>query len=126
MVLKLGMQLLALELYKVCINCDPVLTLTYLMARSNVVACEWEKLLQSNYMGKKCSKLPNQQKIFIFKKTKYPRGYFRGYIHVYDHYFKHFFLLNHSANQSKILYGAFFGRGNINIGKIILVISHIW
>ena len=49
MVLKLGMQHRALELYKVCINGDPGLTLTYLMARSNLVACvfEWEKLLQS-------------------------------------------------------------------------------
>ena len=38
------------KLYKVYINGDPGLTLTYLTARSNLVACvlEWEKLLQSN------------------------------------------------------------------------------
>ena len=39
------MQHLALELYKVCINGDPGLTLTYFAARSNLVAFvfEWEK-----------------------------------------------------------------------------------
>ena len=50
MILKLDMQHWTLELYKVCINSDPGLTLTYFMARSNLVAYvfEWEKLLQSN------------------------------------------------------------------------------
>ena len=36
MILKLGMQHLGLKLYKVCINGDPGLTLTYFMARSNL------------------------------------------------------------------------------------------
>ena len=35
MVLKLGMHHLGLKLYKVCINGDPGLTLTYFTARSN-------------------------------------------------------------------------------------------
>ena len=51
MILKLDMQHRLIELYKVCINGDPGLTLTYLTAKSNFVASafEWEKLLlQSN------------------------------------------------------------------------------
>ena len=50
MILKLGMQHLGLKLYKVYINDDPVLTLTYFTARSNWVICTFErgKLLQSN------------------------------------------------------------------------------
>ena len=35
--LKLGMRHLVLEYYQVCSNDDPGLTLTYLMARSNLV-----------------------------------------------------------------------------------------
>ena len=37
MILKLDMQHLGLKLYKVCINGDPGLTLTYFTARSNFV-----------------------------------------------------------------------------------------
>ena len=36
MILKLGMQHWGLKLYKVCINGDPGLTLTYFKARSNL------------------------------------------------------------------------------------------
>ena len=36
MILKLGIQHWRLELYKVCINDDPGLTLTYFTARSNL------------------------------------------------------------------------------------------
>ena len=45
MILKLGMQYWGLELYKVYINDDPGLTLTYFTARSNLVpyAFVWEK-----------------------------------------------------------------------------------
>ena len=58
MILKLGMQHQKLKLYKVYINDDPGLTLTYFMARSNWVAYifEWGKLLQSYLMGKTCGK----------------------------------------------------------------------
>ena len=34
MILKLGMKHQAMELYKVCINHDPVMTLTFVTARS--------------------------------------------------------------------------------------------
>ena len=52
MIFKLGMYQLGLKLYKVYINDDPALTLTYFTARSNWVACtfEWGKLLQSHLM----------------------------------------------------------------------------
>ena len=45
MTLKLGMQHRVLEYYHVCSNDDPGLTLTYFMARSNLVpyAFVWEK-----------------------------------------------------------------------------------
>ena len=45
MILKLGMKHWGLKLYKVYINDDPGLTLTYFTARSNLVpyAFEWEK-----------------------------------------------------------------------------------
>ena len=45
MTLKLGMQHWVLKYYQVCSNHDPGLTLTYFMARSNLVpsAFIWEK-----------------------------------------------------------------------------------
>ena len=45
MILKLGMKHWGLKLYKVYINDDPGLTLTYFTARSNLVsyAFVWEK-----------------------------------------------------------------------------------
>ena len=45
MTLKLGMQHWMLEYYQICLNDDPGLTLTYFMARSNLVpdALVWEK-----------------------------------------------------------------------------------
>ena len=58
MILKFGLQHLGIKLYKVYINDDPGLTLTYFTARSNLVAdtFEWGKVLQSHLMGKTCSK----------------------------------------------------------------------
>ena len=52
MIIKLGMYQLGLKHYKVHINDDPGLTLTYFTARSNWVACtfEWGKLLHSHLM----------------------------------------------------------------------------
>ena len=45
MTLKLGMHHRVLEYYQICSNDDPGLTLTYFMARSNLVPCAfiWEK-----------------------------------------------------------------------------------
>ena len=58
MILKLGLQYQGLKLYKVYINDDPGLTLTYFTAMSNLVAYtfKWGKVLQSHLMGKTCSK----------------------------------------------------------------------
>ena len=55
MILKLGMQHLGLKLYKVNINDDPGLTLTYFTARSNWVKCmfEWEKSVTKSFNGGK-------------------------------------------------------------------------
>ena len=57
MILKLGMQHQGIKLFKVNINDDPELTLTYFKSRSNLVACTFElgKLLQSQSMGNSCS-----------------------------------------------------------------------
>ena len=54
MILKLGIKHRGLKFYKIYINDDPGMTLTYFMARSNWVAYtfEWDKLLQIHLMGK--------------------------------------------------------------------------
>ena len=60
MILKLGMQHKRLKLYKVCINDDPGLTLTYFTERSNLVAYEFNEgggdFLECHLIGKPCSK----------------------------------------------------------------------
>ena len=58
MILKLGMYYLGFNLYKVYINDDPGLTMTYFTARSNWVTCtlEWGKLLQSPLMKENLQK----------------------------------------------------------------------
>ena len=50
MTLKLGMQHLMLKYYQISSNDDPELTLTYYMARSNLVpyALVWKKVKQWN------------------------------------------------------------------------------
>ena len=50
MILKLGTKQQAMELYKVYINHDLGMTLTYFAARSTLVAnaFEWEKLVKCN------------------------------------------------------------------------------
>ena len=56
MILKLGMKHQAMELYKVYINHDPEMTLTYFMARSTKVpyAFKWDRLLKYDLKGKTC------------------------------------------------------------------------
>ena len=53
MVLKLDMQNQGLELYKIYINNDPGLTLTYFTTRSNWVAYtfEWGKTVTKSFNG---------------------------------------------------------------------------
>ena len=52
MIFKLGMYHWGLKFYKMYLNDDTGLTLTYFTATSNGVACtfEWGKLLQSHLM----------------------------------------------------------------------------
>ena len=71
MILKLGMQHQRLKLYKVYINDDCGLTLTYFMARSNWVAYTLElgKQLQSYLMGKTYSKGLNQLDNCVYEKN---------------------------------------------------------
>ena len=58
MILNLGMEHQGLKFYKVYLNDDPGLTMTYFFAISNWVAYtfEWGKLLQRHLMGKTYSK----------------------------------------------------------------------
>ena len=53
MILKLGMKHQAMELYKVYINHDPGMTLTFFMARSTWVthAFEWGKIGKCHLMA---------------------------------------------------------------------------
>ena len=68
--LKLGMRLQAMESYKVCINHDPGMTLTYFKARSTYVrnAFERGKLLIYDLRGKICRKWANRQNIYVYEK----------------------------------------------------------
>ena len=53
MILKLDMKHQGVQLFKICINPDPGMTLTYFTARSTLIsnAFEWEKLVKCNSMG---------------------------------------------------------------------------
>ena len=66
MILKLGMKHQVEELYKVYINHDPGMTLTYFMSRSMYVAhaFEWGKLAKCHLKGKTYRKWANGLKIY--------------------------------------------------------------
>ena len=90
MILKLSMKHQAMELYKVCLNHEPGITLTFFTARSTKVAhaIEWGKLLQCHLKGKTCSKLANGLNLYDLKKKVTPEVALTlpwGYIHVYYH-----------------------------------------
>ena len=70
MILKPGMKHQGMELYKVCINHDPGMTLTFFMTRSTLIvhAFEWGKLLSCHLKGKTCSKLANGLNFYDLKK----------------------------------------------------------
>ena len=57
MILKLGMKHYEMEVYKICINHDTGMTLTYLTARSTQMAHAFEcrKLLKCHLKDKTCS-----------------------------------------------------------------------
>ena len=58
MILKLDMKHQAMELYKVHINHDPGMTLTFLTTRSTEAAhaSEWEKNRKMSFNGKKLAR----------------------------------------------------------------------
>ena len=60
MILKLGMKHQGMEVFKICINRDPGMTLTYFTARStSPMHLNGEKLLTCHLKGKTCCKLAN-------------------------------------------------------------------
>ena len=65
-----------LKLYKVCINHEPGMTLTYFTARPTKVAYafEWGKLLKWDLKGKTCRKWVNELEILDSEKNLDPRG----------------------------------------------------
>ena len=67
MILKLGKQHRTLKLYKVYINGDPGLTLTYFMVRSNLVSSvfEREKQLPSNFGEKLAANYQINRRIYF-------------------------------------------------------------
>ena len=74
MTLKLGMQHGVLQYYQVCSNDAPGLTLTYFMARSNLVAFIWEKVKTMNFSETtvaydvgRCSQLNEYMKLWVPK-----------------------------------------------------------
>ena len=70
MILKLGMKHQAMELYKVCINHDPGMTLTFFTARSTKAAhaFEWEKIGKCHLMAKKLARNEQMDRRFIIMK----------------------------------------------------------
>ena len=97
MILKLGMQHWGLKLYKVCINSDPGLTLTYFTARSNLVlyAFVWEKGKTIDFSETiviydlKLATDDRSDKTFLLTSKLCPLGAVcplpRGYVHVLNH-----------------------------------------
>ena len=90
MILKLGMKHQAMELYKVCINHDPGMTLTFFTGKVNL-GCPhigMGKIVTMSFEGKTCSKLANRLNLFDLKKKLTPEFALTlpgGYIHVYYH-----------------------------------------
>ena len=92
--LKLGMQHRVLEYYQVCSKDVPELTLTYFMARSNLVpyAFVWEKGKTMHFSETivaydfKLATDDRSDKKFLLTSKLYPRMPLpRGYIHVLNH-----------------------------------------
>ena len=97
MILKLGMLHWGVKLYKVYINDDPGLTLTYFTARSNLVpyAFEWEKGKTMDFLETivvydlKLATDDRSDKKFLLTPKLCPLGAVCplpwGYIHVLNH-----------------------------------------
>ena len=87
MILKLGMKHQAMELYKVCINHDPGITLTFFDGKVNL-GCPCIYLNGKNRKMSINGKKLAGQNIHVYENIFGPDGCLalpRGYIHVYDH-----------------------------------------
>ena len=88
MILKLGMKHQAMELYKICINHDPGMTLTFFTARSTYAAhhsaFEWENNRKMSINGKKLARNEQMDRISMFIKIFWAQLP-RCYINVSDH-----------------------------------------
>ena len=78
MILKLGVMHLGMELYKVNINHDPGMTLTYFTARSTSVshALEWEQIGKCHVMAENLLEMSKWTENLCFRKFFRPRGLF--------------------------------------------------
>ena len=90
MILKLGMKHKAIEFYKVYIDHNPGMTLTYFKARSTEVAdaFEWGKLLIYDLRDKMCRLYANRQNIYVYEKMLSLGGCLplpQGFIFIDDH-----------------------------------------
>ena len=91
MILKLDMKHQAMELYKVYINHDPGMTLTFFTARSTYAAhaFEWKKNRKMSFNGKRLTRNEQMDRRFMFMKIFWAKeGCLPlpwSYIHVYDH-----------------------------------------
>ena len=72
MILKLGMKHQGMEVYKICLNDNPGMTLTYFTASLTLVAHAWVKLLKCHLKGKSCSKSANGLNFYDLKKSLTP------------------------------------------------------
>ena len=105
MILKLGLQHLGLKFFKIYINDDPAMTLTYFTARSNLVTYAFKCLIRV----KLAAYDQINRKFHIFEIILMPGGCLAwgltllwGYIHDMTIIFKHLFSLKRLANQSQI------------------------
>ena len=76
MILKLGMKHQAMELYKVYMNHDPGMTMTYFMARSTWVAhaFEWGKNRKMSFNGRKLARNEQMDRRFMLMKIFLAQG----------------------------------------------------
>ena len=88
MILKHGMKHQAMELYKVCINHDLGMTVTFFTAMSAEAAhaFEWEKNRKMSFNGKRLARNEQMDIRFMFMKIFWVQRVVCpwGYIHVYE------------------------------------------
>ena len=120
MILKLGMQHSGFEVFKMYMNDDPGMTLTYFTAISNMAAYvfKWEKLLQSPLKVKVSANKQVNRSVYVFEKhlttgvcLPLPQGY------VHDHYFQTSTSLKPLGQQSQISCGAVWESGKESLYK---------